>query len=106
MRRACVADSAAGYRPLAFSMDHGNVHESLKEGGRGGTAGVRRQRMRGLLVSAEVALAFSLLVVSALLARSFIGLMATDLGFRPENVLLLESNIGDSHYNTGTRRLG
>jgi putative ABC transport system permease protein len=92
--------------PLAFGLDRRNVHESLKEGGRGGTAGVHRQRMRGLLVSAEVALALSLLVVSALLARSFIGLMATDLGFQPENVLLLESNIGDSYYNTAARRLG
>jgi len=92
--------------PLAFGVDGGNLHESLKEGGRGGTAGVHRQQMRGLLVSAQVALALSLLVVSALLARSFIGLMATDLGFRPENVLLLESNIGDSYYDTAARRLG
>ena len=92
--------------PVALSLNHGNLHESLKESGRGGTAGVRRQRVRGLLVCAEVALAFSLLAVSALLARSFIGLMGADLGFRPDHVLLLESNLGDSHYNTGVKRLG
>jgi putative ABC transport system permease protein len=32
--------------------------------------------------------------------------MGADLGFRPENVLLLESNIGDSYYNTNAKRLG
>jgi hypothetical protein len=70
----------------------------LKESGRGGTAGVRRQQFRGLLVSAEVALALTLLVVSGLLARSFIGFMGTDLGFNPENLLLLESSLGGSQY--------
>ena len=92
--------------PVIFGLSNANVHESLKEGGRGGTAGVRRQQIRGLLVSAEVALALSLLVVSGLLARSFIGLMGADLGFRPENVLLLESAVGDSYYNTSAKRIG
>ncbi len=92
--------------PVIFGLSNANVHESLKEGGRGGTAGVRRQQIRGLLVSAEVALALSLLVVSGHLARSFIGLMGADLGFRPENVLLLESAIGDSYYNTSAKRIG
>jgi putative ABC transport system permease protein len=91
--------------PVIFGLSNVNVHESLKEGGRGGTGGVRRQQIRGLLVSAEVALALSLLVVSGLLARSFIGLMGADLGFRPENVLLLESNLGDSYYNTSAKRV-
>lgn len=44
--------------------------------------------------------------ISGLLAKSFIGLMGADLGFTPENVLLLESNLGDSYYNTSARRVG
>jgi putative ABC transport system permease protein len=88
--------------PLALSQSQIDVHESLKEGGRGGTASVRKQQIRGLLVSAEVALALTLLVVSGLLARSFVGMMRTDLGFKPENVLLLESDLGASHNNTNT----
>ena len=90
--------------PVALSLRHVQVYESLKEG-RGGSAGVRRQRIRGLLVSSEVALALTLLVVSGLLARSFVKLMGSDLGFRPENVLMLESTLGDSTYNTGAKRL-
>jgi len=50
--------------------------------------------------------ALSLLVVSGLLARSFIGLMGTDLGFKPDNVLLLESSIGDGLYGTSAKRVG
>ena len=92
--------------PIILGLSHTTIHNSLKDGGRGGTSGLRRQRIRGLLVSAEVALAVSLLVVSGLLARSFVGLMSTDLGFKPDNVLLLESNIGDSYYNTNAKRLG
>ena len=92
--------------PVALSQGRIDPHESLKEGGRGGTAGVRRQQIRGLLVSAEVALALSLLVVSGLLARSFIGLMGTDLGFKTDNVLLVESSIGDSLYGSSAKRVG
>ena len=92
--------------PAILSLGRVSIQEALKEAGRGGTASRRRQRMRGSLVSAEVALAMSLLVVSGLLARSFAGLMATDMGFKPDNVLLLESNIGDSYYNTNARRVG
>jgi putative ABC transport system permease protein len=88
--------------PLALSQGHIELHESLKESSRGGTAGVRRQKIRGLLVSGEVALALTLLVVSGLLARSFIGMMKTDLGFKPENVLMLESNLEAAHNNTNT----
>jgi putative ABC transport system permease protein len=92
--------------PVLFSLGRARVHETLKEGARGGTAGRRRQRIRGLLVSAEVALALSLLVVSGLLVRSFVGLLAADLGFKPDHVLLLESNIGDSYYNANSERVG
>ena len=91
---------------VALSQGRIDLHESLKESGRGGTAGVRRQQIRGMLVSAEVALALTLLVVSGLLAQSFIRLMGTDLGFKPENVLLLESNIGDSRSTTNAFRVG
>jgi putative ABC transport system permease protein len=91
--------------PVALSLTQINVYESLKEGGRGGGVGVRRQRIRGMLVSAEVALALSLMVVSGLLARSFVSMVGADLGFRPENVLVLESALSDNAYNTAAKRV-
>ena len=46
-------------------------------------------RVRGLLVSAEVALAFVLAVGTGLLAKSFLQLTAVDAGFDPHQVLTL-----------------
>ena len=55
--------------------------------GRGG-GGVERTRLRGILVTAECALAVVLLVGAGLLKlRSFQHLRSVDLGFRPDNVV-------------------
>jgi putative ABC transport system permease protein len=87
--------------PVLLSMRNESLHDSLKEGGRSGAAGARHTRIRGLLVSTEVALALSLLVVSGLLARSFAMLMHVDLGFNPDHVLVAETNLGDLEQKTG-----
>ena len=61
---------------------------SLKEGGRGGTAGKERHRARNALVVAQMALALVLLVGSGLMIRSFQALRNVDPGFaNPEEVL-------------------
>jgi predicted permease len=66
-----------------------DMNEALKEGGRGGTVGVRRSRARSLLAVAEFALALMLLVSAALLIRSFWRMQNVDPGFNPHNVLTL-----------------
>ncbi len=61
---------------------------SLKEGGRGGSAGRERHRARNALVVAQVALALVLLAGSGLMIRSFQALRKVDPGFaNPEEVL-------------------
>ena len=60
---------------------------ALKEGGHGTTAGSPARRLRGVLVVAEIALAFVLLVASGLLMRSFFELLDIDPGFNAANVL-------------------
>jgi putative ABC transport system permease protein len=91
--------------PVLLSINNEGLHDSLKEGGRSGAAGARHKRIRSLLVSTEVALALSLLIVSGLLARSFVMLMNVDLGFKPDRVLLVETNLGDPSQNTGKKGL-
>ena len=65
---------------------------SLKEGGRSATAGGRAQRLRSILVVAEVAIAVILLVGAGLFTGSFVRLMKVDPGFDYHNVIAL--NVG------------
>jgi putative ABC transport system permease protein len=65
------------------------LNEALKEGGRSGSEGSARNRVRSLLVVAEVALSLMLLVGAGLLVRSFMSLLRTQTGFEPRNLLTL-----------------
>ncbi|MEP7274158.1 MAG: FtsX-like permease family protein, partial [Acidobacteriota bacterium] len=66
--------------------------EVLKDGQRG-TEGAHTQRVRNVLVVAEVALAFVLLVGAGLLVKSFLFLQRTQLGFDPHNVFGISLNL-------------
>jgi putative ABC transport system permease protein len=75
--------------------------EALKEGGRGSTAGTRRNRLRNGMIVAEIALALVLLVGAGLLIKSFVRLQHVDPGFNPRNVLTAEINLPDLKYAAG-----
>ena len=68
-----------------------DLDQSLKEGSRYGTS-PRMQRIRGLLVVTEIALAVVLLAGAGLMLRSFTRLQNTSPGFAAEGVLHLEIN--------------
>lgn len=68
-----------------------NLDQSLKEGGKFGTS-ARMQRIRGLLVVTEIALAVVLLAGAGLMLRSFMHLQNTSPGFTSEGVLHLQIN--------------
>ncbi len=55
--------------------------------GQGGRSTVSRGSLRHVLVTAQVALSLTLVVAAGLLARSFVGLSATPLGFDPQHLL-------------------
>jgi predicted permease len=61
------------------------LHDALKEGTRGSTAGKSRNWLRDALVVSEIAFAGVLLVSAGLLVRSFLRVLDVHLGFRPEN---------------------
>ena len=71
----------------ALHVSRPDLTSALKDGARGASASGIRQRLRGALVVAEVALAVILLVGAALFIGSFRTLMRIDPGFDPENVL-------------------
>ena len=60
--------------------------------------------MRGLLVSAELALALVLLVGAGLLIRTFIALSQVDLGLEPHNVLTMRIALLGSKYQERSRQ--
>lgn len=83
---AVVTGLLFGAAPAAQTTNPSLVN-ALKEGGHGTTAGSPGRRVRGVLVVAEIALAFVLLVASGLLMRSFFQLLDIDPGFDATDVL-------------------
>ena len=73
----------------ALQASKSDVNESLKEGARGASTGLRRNRFRSLLVVAEVALALMLLVGAGLLIRSFMRLQQVNPGLDPRDVVTM-----------------
>src|SRR6185437_11578784 len=66
-----------------------NLQDALREGGRGSSLGARQHRFLQTTVIVQVALTLVLLLGSALTVRSLMRLLATDPGFRPQNVVTM-----------------
>ena len=74
-----------------------NLHDSLKDEGRGSSGGRHRSRMRSILVVVEVALAGVLAISAGLIVRSFFNLMRVDLGFQPRDLIAVRIDpVGDN----------
>ena len=82
----------------------GRVHLSnaLREGGRGGTAGRARQRVRSALVAGQIALALVALASSGLLLRTFERLNAVRPGFEPEGLATFWVALPYARYTSDT----
>jgi putative ABC transport system permease protein len=72
--------------------------ETLKEGGRSGTSGRGRQRLRSALVVAEIALALPLLVASALSVIGANRFLNGPQGFTPEGLLTMRVILPEATY--------
>ena len=70
----------------AWQASRGALAFALQQGGRGEATAAGRNTRRALIV-VEVALALMLLVAAGLLARTFVELQHTDLGFDPSHVI-------------------
>src|SRR5256886_404197 len=76
---------AMGFYP-ALQSSRADIVDALKAGGRGTAGSVRQQRLRKLLVGAQVALSVILLAGASLLIASFLRLSHQDPGFRTDNL--------------------
>jgi putative ABC transport system permease protein len=82
-----------------------NLNEALKESGKGTSSGASRNRLRSILVVAEVALSLVLLVGAGLMIRSFVYLIRADLGVNPNNVITMELSIPRLKYPEEQQRV-
>ena len=88
----------------AWRMARIAPQEVLKTGGRSATEGVHGTRLRGLLVSTEVALSAVLLIVAGLLISSFVRLLNVDKGFPVERLLAVDLNTTGARYEKDEAR--
>ena len=88
----------------AFSSDR-NLTGALKEGGGRSSAGLQRQRVRNLLIVAQVGVSFILLIWAGLMLRSLIKLQHVNPGFDPERVLAMRISPNWSKFNTNEETL-
>ncbi|HSY71970.1 MAG TPA: ABC transporter permease [Alloacidobacterium sp.] len=96
---AVVTGFVCGLVP-AFAALRTNVNETLKEGGRSGSAGGGHARLRSALVVAEIAIALILLTASGLLLRSFEKMRSVDLGFQPDHIATAAYSLPLKQYAT------
>jgi len=99
-----MAGLAFGTAP-AIAASRTNVYGSLSGLGYTQSAGPRYLRLRRMLVVSELSMLLVLLIGAGLLARSFVKLAQTELGFNAENVLTMRVNIGIPAY-AGAERKG
>jgi putative ABC transport system permease protein len=81
-----------------------NLNETLKEGGRDAAAARGGNRVRGLLIIAEVAVSLVLLAGAGLLINSFLRLRGVDPGFRTDNLLTMSVVLPQQKYPDSARR--
>jgi putative ABC transport system permease protein len=87
-----------GFAP-AFSSST-NVGDALKQGNGRSTGSRAGGRMRAVLVVAQVAVSFVLLIGAGLMIRSFVRLQEVNPGFQTDRVLTLRLSANFSRYTT------
>src|SRR5215216_603339 len=81
-----------------------NLSDKLKEGGRSDSGRVTN-RLRSVLVVAEVAMAAAVLVGASLLVSMLARLQAVPLGFAPDNVFTMQISLPGAKYGKGEQRV-
>jgi putative ABC transport system permease protein len=71
---------------------------TMKDGGRGATAGADARRLSMLLVMGETALAVVLLTGAGVLVKSFLNLSATNVGVKTDHVLAMLVRVANDEY--------
>jgi putative ABC transport system permease protein len=98
----CFSGLVFGLAPALQSWQV-DLNTTLKEGGRSGAEGFRRNRLRKLFIVSEFALALLLLIGAGLMIRSFLRLQRVAPGFTPDRVLTAQIVLPQSSYREAAR---
>ncbi len=93
---AALVTWCAGVLP-ALNSTRGDLAPALHEGGRT-SASRERNRLRGSLVVAQVALSLVLLIACSLVLRSLIAVQAVDPGFRADGAVTFQLSLPETDY--------
>jgi len=85
----------------ALQASRFGLNETLREGGRGSSAGRRSRTLRATLVVAEFAIAVVLLAGSGLLIRSLLAMQGVSSGFETSQALVMRLSAPRSRYPQG-----
>ena len=89
----------------AFRTTDGSLALALREGGRGGSDGPSRGRLRNGIVVGELALSVTLMIGAGLLVKSYRALASTTLGFEEKGILSFRISLPSAKYESRARRL-
>ena len=104
----CIVSLATGLifglAPALFAS-RPDLNDILKEGGRIGLAGEKRQRMLSFLIVTEVTLALALAIGAGLALKSFWRLQEVNPGFNPDGVLTMRLLLPSEIYPQPAQRV-
>ena len=89
----------------ALQLSRPDLNTMLRDEGRGSTGNRQRERVRGMLVVAQVALAMVLLVGAGLLVRSFLRLRSASPGFEARGTLTAETYLPPARFPLARQRI-
>jgi predicted permease len=107
---ACVVGVLGALTPIA-QLQRAGLSDAIREGGRGGSSGAAPNRLRTALATAQVALAFMLVVGGGLLVASFRAVLGVAPGFESTGVATASVTLPAARYAdnaalaAGTERL-
>ena len=87
----------------AIQVSRLDVNSALKESSGRSATGHKHNRVRGILVVCEIALAFILVVGAVLMIRTLAALHSVNPGYDPSHVLTLKTSLAGSRYSSAAQ---
>ena len=100
----CLATGIIFGLAPALHVSKTDIHEVMKEGGRGGSGGLRARRWTAALIVGELTLTLVLLAGAGFMIRSFLTLYRLDLGIETAHLLTMNLTLPDRKYPTPDER--